>query len=194
MLRLLLIYAFVFDVGAVGFLFGFIPHVFFADEAAKMIGWPAGSPFQFEVGLHDGAWGILGFLCVFIGGGFWLATAIGWSFFMFGAAWGHIQQVLVEGNYAPYNFFPAHHRHAHPDLAAGAALRLLARRRPRRQAAPRDVTRKFRRGSAPGHCGTPLSGKKPPPLAIALGEDVDEVRILASQGLSPWGPGRHQSA
>ena len=27
-LRLLLIYAFVFDVGAVGFLFGFIPHVF----------------------------------------------------------------------------------------------------------------------------------------------------------------------
>ena len=26
-------------------------------------------------------------LCVFIGGGFWLATALGWSFFMFGAAW-----------------------------------------------------------------------------------------------------------
>ena len=37
-LRLLLIYAFVFDVGAVGFLFGFIPHVFFADQAAELIG------------------------------------------------------------------------------------------------------------------------------------------------------------
>jgi hypothetical protein len=106
-LRVFLIYAFVFDVGAVGFLFGFIPHVFFADQAAELIGWPKGSMFQFEVGLHDGAWGILGFLCVFFGGGFWLATAIGWSFFMFGAAWGHVQQIMIEGNYAPYNFFPA---------------------------------------------------------------------------------------
>jgi hypothetical protein len=106
-LRLFLIYAFVFDVGAVGFLFGFIPHVFFADRAAELIGWPKGSMFQFEVGLHDGAWGILGFLCVFFGGGFWLATAIGWSFFMFGAGWGHVQQIISAGNYAPYNFFPA---------------------------------------------------------------------------------------
>jgi Family of unknown function (DUF6790) len=88
-----LIYAFVIDVGAVGFLFGFIPHVFFADQAAELIGWPKGSMFQFEVGLHDGAWGILGFLCVFFGGGFWLATAIGWSFFMLGAAWGHIREL-----------------------------------------------------------------------------------------------------
>ncbi len=106
-LRVLLIYAFVFDVGAVGFLFGFVPHVFFADQAAELIGWPKGSMFQFEVGLHDGAWGILGFLCVFFGGGFWLATAIDWSFFMFGAAWGHVHEIVERGNYAPYNFFPA---------------------------------------------------------------------------------------
>jgi hypothetical protein len=106
-LRIFLIYAFIFDVGAVGFLFGFIPHVFFADQAAEMIGWPKGSMFQFEVGLHDGGWGILGFLCVFFGGGFWLATALGWSFFMFGAAWGHVEEIVTHGNYAPYNFFPA---------------------------------------------------------------------------------------
>jgi hypothetical protein len=81
--------------------------VFFADQAAELIGWPKGSMFQFEVGLHDGAWGILGFLSVFFGGGFWLATAIGWSFFLFGAAWGHVQQIIIEGNYAPYNFYPA---------------------------------------------------------------------------------------
>ncbi len=106
-LRVFLVYAFVFDVGAVGFLFGFIPHIFFADEAARMIGWPTGSMFQFEVGLHDGGWGLLGFLCVFFGGGFWLATAIGWSFFMLGAAFGHVQEIVAHGNYAPYNFFPA---------------------------------------------------------------------------------------
>ena len=49
-LRLLLVYAFVFDVGAVGFVFGFIPHVFYADEAAKLIGWPSGNPFQSRSG------------------------------------------------------------------------------------------------------------------------------------------------
>lgn len=37
-LRVFLVYAFVFDVGGVGFVFGFIPHVFFADRAAELIG------------------------------------------------------------------------------------------------------------------------------------------------------------
>jgi hypothetical protein len=103
-LRLLLLYAFVLDVGVIGFVFGFIPHVFFAEQAARLIGWPTGSPFQFEVGIHDGAWGILGFLCVWIGGGFWLATGLGWALFMLGAAFGHVHQMLLAGNYAPYNF------------------------------------------------------------------------------------------
>jgi hypothetical protein len=103
-LRLFLLYAFVLDVGLVGFVFGFIPHVFFADVAARQIGWPTGSPFQFEVGVHDGAWGILGFLCLWIGGTFWLATGLGWALFMFGATFGHIREMMLQGNYAPYNF------------------------------------------------------------------------------------------
>ena len=102
--RLLLFYALVLDVGVIGFVFGFIPHVFFANEAAKMIGWPPGSPFQFEVGIHDGAWGVLGFLCIWIGGLFWLATGLGWSLFMLGATYGHIHQMVEKGNCAPYNF------------------------------------------------------------------------------------------
>ena len=28
-------------------------------------------------------------------GGFWVATAIGWSFFMFGAAWGHVREIVA---------------------------------------------------------------------------------------------------
>jgi hypothetical protein len=102
--RLLLLYALVIDVGVMGLLFGFIPHVFFADQTARAIGWPTGSPFQFEVGVHDGAWGVLGFLCIFIGGLFWLATGLGWSLFMLGATYGHIVQTVREGDYAPYNF------------------------------------------------------------------------------------------
>lgn len=101
--RVLLLYALVLDVGVFGFVFGFIPHVFFPDQAAKMIGWSP-SPFQFEVGVHDGAWGVLGFLCVWIGGLFWLATGLGWSLFMLGAAAGHIYQTVTADNYAPYNF------------------------------------------------------------------------------------------
>jgi len=102
--RILLLYALVLDVGIIGLPMGFIPHVFFADETAKMIGWPPGSPFQFEVGVHDGAWGVLGFLCIWIGGTFWLATGLGWSLFMLGATYGHIHQMVKHGNYAPYNF------------------------------------------------------------------------------------------
>ncbi|MEF3366143.1 DUF6790 family protein [Methylocystis sp. 9N] len=102
--RLLLLYALVLDVGVIGFFFGFIPHIFFADATAKSIGWPPGSPFQFEVGFHDGAWGILGFLCIWIGGAFWLATGLGWSFFLLGATYGHVVQTLKAGDYAPYNF------------------------------------------------------------------------------------------
>lgn len=100
-----LLYSLVFNVGFVGFFFGFIPHVFFPDRAASMIGWATGSHFQYEVGFHDGAWGILGFLSVWIRGTFWLATGLGWSFFMLGAAFGHLQDTLVHGNYAPNNFF-----------------------------------------------------------------------------------------
>lgn len=103
-IHLLLLYALVLDVGVIGLLFGFIPHVFFADQAARLIGWPPGSPFQFEVGIHDGAWGVLGFLCLRIGGSFWIATGLGWSIFMLGATYGHVYQTLWEGNYAPYNF------------------------------------------------------------------------------------------
>jgi len=106
-LHLLLLYALVFDVGVMGFIFGFIPHIFFADQAAERIGWPTGSPFQFEVGAHDGAWGVLGFLCIWIGGLFWLATGLGWSLFILGATYIHIVKVVREGDYAPYNFFTA---------------------------------------------------------------------------------------
>jgi hypothetical protein len=103
-LHLLLLYALVLDVGVIGLPLGFVPHVFFPDQAAHLIGWPPGSPFQFEVGIHDGAWGFLGVLCIWIGGLFWLATGLGWSLFMLGATYGHVYQTLREGNYAPYNF------------------------------------------------------------------------------------------
>lgn len=105
--HILLLYALVVGVGVISLPLGFIPHVFFADETARSIGWPTGSPFQFEVGLHDGAWGVLGFLCIWIGGLFWLATGLGFALFMLGASYGHFREMVIEGNYAPYNLFTA---------------------------------------------------------------------------------------
>jgi len=52
-IHLLLLYALVFDVGVIGLPLGFVPHVFFPDQAARQIGWPPGSPFQLEVGFHE---------------------------------------------------------------------------------------------------------------------------------------------
>jgi hypothetical protein len=43
-------------------------------------------------------------LSIWIRGGFWLATGLGWSFFILGAAGVHLYHVLVAGDYAPYNF------------------------------------------------------------------------------------------
>ena len=123
-IHILLLYALVFGVGVIGLPLGFIPHVFFPDKAAELIGW-APSPFQLEVGVHDGAWGILGFLCIWIGGLFWLATGLGWSFFMLGATYGHIRETVIEGDYAPYNFFTIFSDGFIGGLAARAALPLL---------------------------------------------------------------------
>jgi hypothetical protein len=100
--EVVLLYLLVFSVGIMG-LTGFVGHVFFADQIAAKIGWAAGSPFQFEVGLHDGAWGILGILCIWRRGGFWTATVIGWSFFLLGAGYGHLRGMIAQGNFAPYN-------------------------------------------------------------------------------------------
>lgn len=99
-----LLYAMIFWVGMIGVVFGFIPHVFFADATAERIGWVTGSPFQFEVGVHDGAWGILGFLCIWFKGGFRAATGLGWGLFMLGAAGGHVYHSVVHGNFAEYNY------------------------------------------------------------------------------------------
>lgn len=44
-------------------------------------------------------------MSLWIQGTFWLATGIGWAFFMLGAAFGHLRDTLVHGNFAPFNFW-----------------------------------------------------------------------------------------
>ncbi len=82
---------------------GFIAHTIFADKTAAYIGWPAGNPFQYEVAVANLSYGILGILCIWLKDKFWIATFIGFSVLYFGAAYGHIVQILTHHNYSPGN-------------------------------------------------------------------------------------------
>ncbi|MFC5948722.1 DUF6790 family protein [Pseudonocardia lutea] len=74
-------------------------HLLFPDPIAESIGWPAGNPFQWEVGLAGVLIGVLGILA---GSGFdrqfQLAALLAFAIFYLGAAVGHVVQVVRHGN------------------------------------------------------------------------------------------------
>lgn len=90
-----------FSIG-ISFLYNFVMHVFFADMAAHFIGW-ANSPFQYEVGFASLGFAAVG-LCAFRGGpGFRTAAVLGPAGFLWGAAGGHVYQMIVAHNFSPGN-------------------------------------------------------------------------------------------
>lgn len=99
--RDVLVDALTFLVGVNGIMTG-SGHLFSGPEVAKAIGW-APSPFQWEVGLADVSYGVLGVMAGSYGRGFWLATIIAFSVFMLGAAAGHVRQMIVAKNFSPGN-------------------------------------------------------------------------------------------
>ena len=97
----LLAYFILFSV-TISFFYNFVFHVFLGALAAGYIGW-ADSPFQAEVGyasLGFAAIGLLAFkgnCCVRF------AAILGPALFQWGAAVGHIHDILATGNDAPGN-------------------------------------------------------------------------------------------
>ena len=83
-------------------IYGFIMHVFYGDMIAQFIGWPQ-SPFQVEVGVANLAFGVTGVLAFWGALGFRLATLINFAVFLWGAAAGHIYQMVIHNNFAPGN-------------------------------------------------------------------------------------------
>ena len=92
----------VFLVGVPGIV-GSSGHIFAADQVAESIGWPKGSPFQYEVGVANLSFGILGIMCSWVTGDFWTATVVGFSVFLWGAAIGHIREMVTAKNFNPGN-------------------------------------------------------------------------------------------
>jgi hypothetical protein len=99
--EVVLLYLLVVFAG-VGGLVGFLGHTFKAQEIAVQIGWQP-SPFQFEVAVANLAFGVLGILCIWRRRGFQTATGIGVAVFLLGCAYGHLKDMIVQGNFAPYN-------------------------------------------------------------------------------------------
>ena len=100
--EVVLLYLLVIAVGS-GALIAGLMHVFNGPATAQMIGWPAGSPFQYEVGVADIAFGAVAFLCLFFRGNFWLAAITANSVFLFGCMIGHVRSLMLSGNMAAYN-------------------------------------------------------------------------------------------
>ena len=87
----------------IGSIWAFMGHVFMSNMVAATIGWPAGNPFQLEVGIANLSYGILGLLCWKFRDNFWTATVIALSTFYLGDAYVHVVNMMQTGNIAPGN-------------------------------------------------------------------------------------------
>src|ERR1700761_3547531 len=96
-----LIYLLFIYVGLMGLLTAYA-HVFRPVQTSASIGW-ATSPYEYEVGMADLTVGVLGVLCFWFRGNFWLATAIANAVWLLGDALGHIQQMILAKNHAANN-------------------------------------------------------------------------------------------
>lgn len=90
-----------FGIGATYF-YNFVCHVFFGDAIATFIGWSQ-SPFQAEVGWASLGYAVLGFMSFRRNRALRIGTVAAVACFMWGAAIGHVYQIVTAGNLAPGN-------------------------------------------------------------------------------------------
>ena len=96
-----LIHFLFFYVGVMG-VFTAYAHVFRPMQTSASIGWTT-SPYEYEVGMADLTVGVLGILCLWFRGNFWLATAIANAVWLLGDAIGHLREVTLHNNHAANN-------------------------------------------------------------------------------------------
>jgi hypothetical protein len=99
--RTYLLYLLFIYVGLMGLLTAY-GHVFRPIQTSASIGWST-SPYEYEVGMADLTVGVLGVLCLWLRGNFWLATAIANAVWLLGDAVGHIRQITLNNNHAANN-------------------------------------------------------------------------------------------
>lgn len=114
-------------IGVAG-IWGAVFHLFFADTAARAIGWAPGG-FETEVGFADLALGVLGMSARFASRPYRQATVVAAACFLWGAAANHIAGIVRAGNVNPGNAGPV--LWADVVIPAAALWAVLASPRPR---------------------------------------------------------------
>jgi Family of unknown function (DUF6790) len=80
-------------------------HLFWGDSLAQSVGWPAGSPFQTEVGFAVIASGVTGYLCYWHRD-WWTPQVISTAIFSMGAGAVHVVDIIQHANFSPGNAGP----------------------------------------------------------------------------------------
>lgn len=99
-------WVFLLSVG-VPLVIAFFGHSFGGETAARRLGWPTGSPFQTELGIWDGAGGVVAIVAFWCHGGFWLALVILNAIFWAGAGIVHVREIVRRRNLRANNVLPA---------------------------------------------------------------------------------------
>lgn len=86
-------------------LWAFLGHVFVAEQVAASIGWQP-SPFQFEVGVANLGIGVAAIAAAWLGEPAAWAVLLVSACFLWGAALGHLREMLRERNFAINNAGP----------------------------------------------------------------------------------------
>ena len=73
------------------------------DTMANEIGFPAGNPFQFEIAFTNLGFAAMAFVLVRRHREFRLAYGVGYAIFLWGAAFGHLDQWFAHGDHQPGN-------------------------------------------------------------------------------------------
>ena len=97
-----LVAGYLFFAIGLGYAYNFVVHSFFAESTAKFIGW-ANSPFQYEVAYASLGFAIAGFYSYRKSFQARMVAILGPSFFLWGAAAGHIYFIITTENTAPGN-------------------------------------------------------------------------------------------
>jgi hypothetical protein len=86
-------------------LYAGVFHIFYQDIAAGLIGWEP-SPFEIEVGLANLSFAAMAILAAFYGFEARMILITGYSVFLWGAAIGHVRDMIVNSNYHSANAGP----------------------------------------------------------------------------------------
>jgi hypothetical protein len=84
------------------YLYNFVVHTVFAETSARFIGW-ANSPFQYEVGYASLGFGVAAIVAHRSNFTARLVAILGPSLFLWGAAAGHVREIVETHNFSPGN-------------------------------------------------------------------------------------------